>query len=246
MNHSLSSMCSAAEASVATAVAETRTADGLGDPSSSSSEVRGVRGRDQRRTAIPVLVPGTEWERWRELYHESSYPMRSVARSMGAAPVFFHWTGGNSRAARHAAAEDLVQFIEEGLSGSSPVDEPLAVNLIGFSHGGNVAALATRKLRRASVANLVTIGTPVLSRYQPSERVHHIHIYNPADLIQVCGGESLVVPRVGSVGRAGRTFAGAMNVAVPITEGNAVSRHGNLLYREATWRAIEENLRFHR
>jgi pimeloyl-ACP methyl ester carboxylesterase len=147
----------------------------------------------------------------------------------------------NSKPAREAAANALARaidrYVEEGALSSGP-----QINLVGFSHGGNVAVLATRILPPGRILNLVTIATPVLRAYQPARVENHVHVYNPSDAIQARGGEAFFIPGRGTVGRAKRRFARASNIAIDIKQGNAASRHGDLLYSKEMWEKIAERL----
>ncbi|MEO8592431.1 MAG: alpha/beta hydrolase [Candidatus Solibacter sp.] len=194
--------------------------------------------------ALTIVVPGTDWHRWKETYAPDARPMQHIARTFGARAVLFdRWVGGNTKAARRQAAAELAALLAEELAADS-ADAGKKLNLVGFSHGGNVAALATRLLGGAVVENLVTIGTPVLAGYQPGAVGNHIHVYNPHDTTQRWGGESVTLPWAGSVGFAGRVFSTAnTNIAVGIVNGRREQRHGLLLWDERTWREIEKHLK---
>ncbi len=105
-----------------------------------------------------------------------------------------------------------------------------------------MAALATRSLPSGCILNLVTIATPVLRAYQPARVDNHVHVYNPSDAIQAWGGEAFFIPGRGTVGRAKRRFEGASNIAIDIKQGDATSRHGDLLYSKEMWEKIAQRL----
>ncbi len=184
---------------------------------------------------VTIVVPGTDWRKWKHTYASEARPMRSIATAFGRPPLLFEgWSGGNSREARTRAAAELVKFIK------LHIQKARGVNLVGFSHGGNVAALATHSLAPLHMDTLVTIATPVLPDYQPAAVARHIHIYNPHDVMQVWGGERFTLPGIGSVGPAGRVFPHAANVAVSIRSGTRHQRHGNLLWDHRTWALLNE------
>jgi len=191
---------------------------------------------------LTIVVPGTGWEKWSSTYDLELPPMKKVARTFGAVPVLFtHWGGENSRAARQRAASELAEFIRlEFQNHRKTTGDKL--NIVGFSHGGNVAALATQFLA-AQVDNLVTIATPVMPGYHPGAVGNHIHIYNPHDTTQVWGGERFKLPGLGTIGPAGRVFPHAANSEVAIPNGNRHQRHGNLLWDDRTWNQIKAHLR---
>jgi hypothetical protein len=155
--------------------------------------------------------------------------MQRVAETFGDEPLLFQWNGGSGKLDRQKASVDLAGLIGRG-----------ALNVVGFSHGGNVALSAIRRLGAPQVQHLVTIGTPVLPDSPPCG-VHHIHVYNPIDLIQKWGGESVLLPLIGTLGPAGRTFPAATNIAIEIA-GHPRGRHGNLMWDARTWNSIRAEI----
>jgi len=191
---------------------------------------------------LTIVVPGTDWEKWSSTYELESPPMMKLAGTFGATPVLFtQWSGENTRAARLRAASDLAAFIQQELQSQGKTSGG-KLNIVGFSHGGNVAVLATKFLA-TQVDNLVTIATPVLPAYRPGPIANHIHIYNPHDTTQVWGGERFTLPGLGSIGPAKRVFPNAANSEVAIANGNRHQRHGNLLWDDRTWSQIKAQLR---
>lgn len=164
--------------------------------------------------------------------------MRRAASVFGETEVeVFDWSGENCPRVRGGAAAKLADRI----AGSS-------VSLLGFSHGGNVAAAATALVPQGRVRALVTIATPVLSkRYRPVAGVNHIHLYSDRDLLQRGGGEALRLPLVGTVGLAERRYpeeSGVRNIRVEGISATGMSgRHGDILWWEETWIRLEEALR---
>jgi len=124
----------------------------------------------------------------------------------------FKWSGGNTRAARTKAAKGLVEEIiaykEENPDGP--------VNLVGHSHGGNVAIQASDILAKEEIKvdKLITMGTPVRSDYQLTGNNvdNHTNIYNPCDMTQVIGGGAITTKYIGETGPAGRTYENANNI----------------------------------
>ncbi len=165
--------------------------------------------------------------------------MQRVATIFGGVePQLFEWSGENSPRARLAAAEELAN----SLRGQS------SIHLLGFSHGGNVAAEAAASLPEGAVETLVTIATPILQRrYRPSPALKHVHLYSDGDLMQRGGGEWLQLPRLGSIGLARRTYPednGVMNIRIEGLSSTGVSgRHGDILWWDETWLRLEEALR---
>jgi pimeloyl-ACP methyl ester carboxylesterase len=176
-----------------------------------------------------IVVPGTFWKdvaSWAETYALANKPMQSVAGIFGVAPVLFDWSGANLASERHAAAERLAQFVEEGAS-------PL-VHLLGFSHGGNVASEAAAILQ-TRVDVLITIATPVTGNYRTGGARRHINLYSPQDRMQILGGEGpFCLPALAS-----REFPNCTNIAVDnIPSNDLTGSHGNILWSDEAWRIL--------
>ncbi|RAP24773.1 hypothetical protein C2W64_02780 [Brevibacillus laterosporus] len=102
----------------------------------------------------------------------------------------FVWSGDNSKEARKAASDKLVQEILEWRNIKGNEKKP--IRLIAHSHGGNVSVLAINKLaeKGIKVDTLITIGTPVRKDYQLDADVRqHINVYNSYDDVQTSGGQ---------------------------------------------------------
>ena len=139
---------------------------------------------------VLIVVPGTWWRDqpvWRIAYDLDRKPMQRLQSAFGIEPRLFEWPGGNTRGCRKQAAATLASQLREHCRRTE-------INLVGFSHGGNVAAMATQLACR-EIGRLITISTPVLKRYQPGPNVKtHIHLYNANDATQTRGGELLRLP----------------------------------------------------
>lgn len=138
------------------------------------------------------------------------------------------WSGADNDAARRKAADYVVQLIKN--YGFAPGEQ---LNIVGHSHGGNIALLVSRQIER-KIDNLVTMATPVRSDYQPNPAMigRHINAYSVLDMVQVMGGgfslSKLMAGLLfgplggwlgqkfnfGEFGLAGRTYGGAENVDV--------------------------------
>jgi pimeloyl-ACP methyl ester carboxylesterase len=162
--------------------------------------------------------------------------MQSLQSVFGIKPIFFQWSGSNTRRHRQQAAAALTTHLRQYCATTQ-------INLVGFSHGGNVAALATQQYE-GEIYHLVTIATPVLEHYQPGAFVKtHIHLYNPNDPTQTRGGELFRLPYFGTIGRAARTFIRATNIAIDIPSKSGQGAHGDILWNDATWRILSSELR---
>ncbi len=176
-----------------------------------------------------IVVPGTGWPKWSAMYAEGSVPMRFVEEAFGSKPVLFRWSGANRASERTAAAAALASFIN-----AHPFRPGEPLDLVGFSHGGNIAILATHNTHQ-EVDHLVTIATPVLKTCRPARVRRHIHVFNPNDPIQRWGGDRFL-----GFGPAARTFPGATNLPVRTHTRRLAGRHGDLMWSEAAWIRIRE------
>ena len=162
-----------------------------------------------------------------------------------------NWSGENCAIARREQGAYIAHRILQDRADNN-ITTP--IRIIGFSHGGNVAIEAANYLnaRGYTVANLVTIGTPVRPDHQlvsGSSVGQHINVYNTRDLIQTAGGRmvlasgapmfaggpSFVTP---TLEPAGRTFSGAENIRVPPAGGwhRIAQNHGFMHSNVDLWR----------
>jgi pimeloyl-ACP methyl ester carboxylesterase len=136
----------------------------------------------------------------------------AVSAQLNDTTTRFEWSGGNTRTARTEAAKvlvkEIVAYTEENPDGP--------INLVGHSHGGNVAIKASNMLadEGIKVDNLITMGTPVRGDYQLSGKNFgsHTNIYNPYDATQSIGGGAINIPGIGETGPSGRTYKNANNI----------------------------------
>lgn len=92
-----------------------------------------------------------------------------------SAVVPFCWSGGCGHQSRVRAAHNLSKLI-------AAYDKNIAVYVIGHSHGGNVATLASQLLSKDGsnkyrIRALYTLGTPVMHNYLPHMDVI-MYVYN--------------------------------------------------------------------
>ena len=129
----------------------------------------------------------------------------------------------NTDRARRDHATALAATVLATRDGSSPVD------LVGFSHGGNVAIMAANILQHhgVTVRNVITLATPVRDEYQLNDGAAetHIHVYDERALVQsllgqfdVSSSSPVSVEAVLGLGRVpehsggqANTFNGAIN-----------------------------------
>ena len=117
--------------------------------------------------------------------------LENVVSAKNSSVVSFRWSGGCGHVARVKAAESLVKLIQS-------YDSSTIIYIIGHSHGGNVATLASQLLAQDEenkhvIHVLFTLGTPVMSNYFPNMKtIHYLYnFFSLEDLIQTVLGISL-------------------------------------------------------
>ena len=146
-----------------------------------------------------VIVHGTwskgEWARKGTPFN------KAVSKTYGEQAEVFEWSGENSDKARRSAAAQLAAKY-------SNLEKDEKLNVVGYSHGGNVSLLATEK--GLKIDRLTTIATPVRSSYKGNSKNigKHFNVFSPYDDVQTLGGS------------LNRTFPTATNIEVNINQGN--------------------------
>lgn len=142
---------------------------------------------------LNVIIGGTwgkEWTDW-----ESNSAMKNFVN--GVANTFGSAGGGMAK----TQVEALPELRDNAASRASTADriasmingydfaEGETLNIVGHSHGGNVAALLSNMLDR-KIDNMVTLGTPVRGDYvfNESNIGNHVNAYSTKDFIQQTGG----------------------------------------------------------
>ena len=121
---------------------------------------------------------------------------------------------------------------------------------MGYSHGGNVAALVTHMIERP-VNNLVTLGTPVRSDYQPNMNnvIRHTNAYSNIDFVQSPLGGKLTVGAALGIGLPPisiglllpqRTYDNANNIEV--TRQAGLRRPHRDMPSQAVWNRIDQQI----
>ncbi|MGE5275411.1 MAG: RHS repeat domain-containing protein [Acidobacteriota bacterium] len=159
---------------------------------------------------LTILVHGT-WASGSQTFTPGGRFFERVAASVhDRAIATFSWSGENSIAGRTAAARSLAAFIR-----SYKFAPGEKLNIIGHSHGGNVAIAAINLGLGRAVDNLVTLGTPVRPDYRlsrPGSVANFVALSSPHDPVQTNGGNSVNLPVIGEVGEADQIQPGATNV----------------------------------
>ena len=170
------------------------------------------------------------------------------------------WSGKDNDSARQSAAKSISDMINNY---SFAKDEPL--NIVGHSHGGNVGILVSQ-MTDHKIDNLVTIGTPVISDYQPNYSMigKHTSVYSNIDAVQAFGGKGTSLSEnigmaLGSLlhlsslgasigksmhwgewGPAGRKYSGANNISSTWQAGLGIFKsHGGVLNNNV-WSKVDK------
>ncbi len=102
-----------------------------------------------------------------------------TAHKQNATVVPFHWSGAITHQAREKAAINLAKLIET-------YDQATDITVIGHSHGGNVAILASHQLKKNKIFCLYTLGTPINPIWYPNMNMieYCYNLFSFEDLIQ--------------------------------------------------------------
>jgi RHS repeat-associated protein len=156
---------------------------------------------------------------------------KAVSDTFGERALPFDWSGGNSRRARTEAARSLAAFVANRQPG-----EPL--NIVAFSHGGNVLKEYTNLEGAQQVDAVVLLGTPQRSDYaMNSDKVStYVNVYSILDMVQPVGAKFLIHAR------AGRTDPKAINIGVSTADGEVFVNHSDL-YNPSVWQRFRDIFR---
>ncbi|MBI2627393.1 alpha/beta fold hydrolase [Candidatus Nomurabacteria bacterium] len=215
---------------------------------------------------LTVVVPGTYYNKkaWSTNGNAKDF-ISAVGKTFGESPTILNWSGRDNIWARKDAANSLTNMIKDHdfVKGEK-------LNIVGHSHGGNIAILASQMVNR-KIDNLVTLGTPARSDYQPNYDMigNHVNVYNASDGVQQIGGSQIKASGIvggvigglagglvgslaglivgnaigwGEVGSASRTFSGARNMTVP-GRGSSVSAHSNLWSDLNVWSTLSRQIK---
>lgn len=151
---------------------------------------------------LTLIVTGTQLLGKQGAYFDQSF-IDAVGNTFGEAAQVWDWSGEDNDLARREAGFKLALYLNEYKK-----DHPCEpINIVAHSHGGNVAFVASRY---ATIDNLVTLGTPVTTSYNPhlSNIGNYINVYSNSDNVQGWGGTqySAGSDGQGQFGSADRTW----------------------------------------
>lgn len=181
-----------------------------------------------------IIIPGTWYNSSGWNNSKNTLQLQSWASNQfGETPVLINnkgdWSGGDNNWARSGASYNISNLIND-----HKFTDGEKLNIIGHSHGGNIAFEVSNEIDR-KIDNLVTLATPITNDYKPNiDNIgNFVNAYSKLDLVQVNGGAqfthsgligSLLAGPIGEkignmlgfgqFGHAGRTIQGAMNLNV--------------------------------
>jgi hypothetical protein len=112
---------------------------------------------------LTMFVTGTDPEQKKSSSKDLDPEFReAVEKTFGEKITDFEWTGGNTKEARSDASKKLSSIIE-----NHEFQPEEKLNLIGFSHGGNVVKGATGYYEgEKKIDNIIFLGTPHRADYE--------------------------------------------------------------------------------
>jgi RHS repeat-associated protein len=191
---------------------------------------------------LTIIIPGTFYETkdW-SFDGKAKNFLISVGNTFGDTKQgenlqILNWSGENSDEARSVAAISLANTIKDY---KFTVGEKL--NIVGHSHGGNIAIMASQNPDVREIDTLVTLGTPNRTYYQPGAKIKsHVNVYSRFDKIQRFGeiGDVFKV-----MGPDLQKFDGAENFGVGLRAGIFPrSSHSNLWKASSVWSLVNKKL----
>lgn len=106
--------------------------------------------------------------------------LEKTAKQQTNSVVSFRWSGANSIHERNKAAQGLAKLIE------TYDNDNTDIIVVGHSHGGTVALLASHLLSNNTITILYTLGTPINKAIYPNMDTigHCYNLFSFEDLIQ--------------------------------------------------------------
>jgi RHS repeat-associated protein len=175
---------------------------------------------------LTVIINGT-WAKDAPWAQPGTPFNEAVSNTFHEEAVVFSWSGGNTKAARAKAAEELGQFIASRRKEGEPL------NVVSHSHGGNVMKLYTLRPEAQEIDTAVDLGTPQRPDYRinRSKVRNYINVYSKRDDVQQAGGEWF------ALGQAFRIDPEATNLDASEEAG----RHSEL-HSSAVWEKVEQSI----
>ena len=213
---------------------------------------------------LTIFVPGTNYDSAGVNSPQINLQGRLASAFNDNNVRYLEWNGGPNDSGQRSL---VAQTLANAINGWNFADGE-KLNIVAFSHGGNIVMEATHMLNR-SIDQLVTLGTPVTSNYQPKVGMidYHLNVSSLNDDVQRNAGntetlynkasrmpfgktiDSLIGIGLtwylggGETGYAGKVFAGANNKWVEkeypaYSEFGSVRAHTQLWQNSGVWNNV--------
>ena len=141
---------------------------------------------------LTAFFPGT-WTSKNDIANSKEYTnfvndFKSTSSQLGAGDKF--WMPSQELKDNDASPQAVTQKLKDYLS-TYQFEKGETFNVGGISHGGNGANIFSQ-LYDGKIDNLITVGTPVRSDYQPNyDNIgNHYNAYSNIDFVQISGGNN--------------------------------------------------------
>jgi len=150
--------------------------------------------------------------------------LKAVSRTFKERAVRFPWSRRNVHEARQEAAQKLADYINK-----YQFKEGEKLNIVGFSHGGNVGFLLSHLKLKHRIDTLVTLGTPITGYRPEMKKISQLYTaYSAFDRIQQrIGGGYFYAPIVGEFGPASIGIRG-YSMPIGIKDEGLIKTHTGL------------------
>jgi RHS repeat-associated protein len=205
---------------------------------------------------LTIIIPGTKYDpkAWSESGVMSSF-VSSVNKTFNETHQTSIindrtvWSGEDTPKARGKAANYITDLIKNYNFANGE-----KLNIVGYSHGGNIGIQVSQTTDH-KIDNLVTLGTPVRSDYQPNHNMigNFINVYSHLDPVQALlggrGGYSdnwnsyglvnKIINHFLEFGLAERKYGGAENINATRQALNPFTAHG-AYFSQSIWSLVDK------
>ncbi|MFH1503807.1 MAG: RHS repeat-associated core domain-containing protein [Candidatus Omnitrophota bacterium] len=187
---------------------------------------------------LTVLIPGTKLAPWKEMGFEKDF-IKTVRKTFNERHriAILLWSGKDRHSDRVKGAESLAKYINKYQFAKGE-----KLNVVGYSHGGNVAFLLSNLELQQKINTMVTLGTPI-REYEPSmSNVGEIYnAYSPHDRVQKNLGGGRYNFFGNEWGPAGQVLKEATNIHIAVDRG-LIGTHGYLCTKDAWDTYVEKEI----
>jgi RHS repeat-associated protein len=164
---------------------------------------------------LTIVIPGTGNKGTRDFLPGGRFFQHVVRTVPDRAYASLQWSGADNHRARLAGANALINFVDNYKFAAGE-----KLNIVGFSHGGNLGILSINLGLPKVVDNLVTLGPPSRAGYRlldPNTVGRFVNVFNANDQVQIRGGGDFESPF--EFGAAARTQPFALNLSFNVDAG---------------------------